>query len=89
MKQILSLSRQLSPLLQSARKSAGLLLTTLAQRLGISQSRVSAIELDPGSISMEQLLRLPAALHHEVLAQTKQAAAVDSGSDGTAAAPDW
>jgi HTH-type transcriptional regulator/antitoxin HipB len=89
MKQILSLSKQLGPLLQSARKSAGLSQTALAQRLGISQSRVSAMELDPGSISVEQLLALLAVLHHEVLVQPKQGAAVDSGGDGTAAAPDW
>jgi HTH-type transcriptional regulator/antitoxin HipB len=89
MKQILSLSRQLGPLLQSARRSAGLSQTALAQRLGISQSRVSAMELDPGSISVEQLLALLAALQHELLVQPKQGAAVGSGSDGTAAAPDW
>jgi HTH-type transcriptional regulator/antitoxin HipB len=89
MKQILSLSRQLGPLLQSARKSAGLSQTALAQRLGISQSRVSAMELDPGSISVEQLLALLAVLNHEVLVQPKQGAAVDSGGAGTAAAPDW
>jgi HTH-type transcriptional regulator/antitoxin HipB len=89
MKQILSLSKQLGPLLQSARRSAGLSQTALAQRLGISQSRVSAMGLDPGSISVEQLLALLAALHHEVLVQPKQGAAVDSGGDGTAATPDW
>jgi HTH-type transcriptional regulator/antitoxin HipB len=89
MNQILSLSRQLGPLLQSARKSAGLSQTALAQRLGISQSRVSAMELDPGSISVEQLLALLAALHYEVLVQPKQGATVDSGSDDAAATPDW
>ena len=88
MKQILSLSRQLGPLLQSARKSAGLSQTALAQRLGISQSRVSAMELDPGSISVEQLLALLAALNHEVLVQPKQGAAVVS-DDAGAATPDW
>ena len=93
MKQILSLSRQLGPLLQSARKSAGLSQTALAQRLGISQSRVSAMELDPGSISVEQLLALFAALNHEVLVQPKQGAAVvgddDSAGNAGAATPDW
>lgn len=88
MKQILSLSRQLGPLLQSARKSAGLSQTALAQRLGISQSRISAMELDPGSISVEQLLALLAALNHEVLVQPKQGAAVVS-DDAGAATPDW
>ena len=89
MKQILSLSRQLGPLLQSARKSAGLSQTALAQRLGISQSRVSAMERDPGSISVEQLLALLAALHHEVLVQPKQGAAVVSDDSAGAATPDW
>ena len=89
MKQILSLSKQLGPLLQSARKSAGLSQAALAQRLSISQSRVSAMELDPGSISVEQLLALLAALQHELLVQPKQGAAVGSDGDGTAAAPDW
>jgi len=89
MKQILSISKQLGPLLQSARRSAGLSQTALAQRLGISQSRVSAMELDPGSISVEQLLALFAALNHEVLVQPKQGAAVDGGGDDTAATPDW
>ena len=93
MKQILSLSRQLGPLLQTARKSAGLSQTALAQRLGISQSRVSAMELDPGSISVEQLLALLAALNHEVLVQPKQGAAVVGDDDGAgeagAATPDW
>jgi HTH-type transcriptional regulator/antitoxin HipB len=85
MKQILSLSKQLGPILQSARKAAGLSQTELAQRLGISQSRVSAMELDPGSINVDQLLALLAALHHEVLVQPKNgiAEACDSNT------PDW
>lgn len=92
MKQILSLSRQLGPLLQSARKRAGLSQTALAQRLGISQSRISAMELDPGSISVDQLLALLAALDHEVLVQTRQGAdgadAADA-ADRAGSAPDW
>jgi HTH-type transcriptional regulator/antitoxin HipB len=75
--------------LQTARKSAGLSQTALAQRLGISQSRVSAMELDPGSISVEQLLALLAALNHEVLVQPKQGVAVERGGDDDAATPDW
>lgn len=81
MKQILALSKQLGPILQSARKAAGLSQTELAQRLGISQSRMSAMELDPGSINVDQLLALLAALNHEVLVQPKNG----SGS----AVTDW
>ena len=89
MKQILSLSKQLGPLLQSARKSAGLSQTALAQRVGISQSRISAMELNPGSISVEQLLTLLAALNHEVLVQPKQGAVGDGAGGDAAAALDW
>ena len=85
MKQILSLSKQLGPILQSARKSAGLSQTELAQRLGISQSRISAMELDPGSINVDQLLALLAALNHELLVQPRNGIAEEPGS----AAPDW
>lgn len=85
MKQILSLSKQLGPLLQSARKSAGLTQSELAQRLGMSQSRISAMELDPGTINVEQLLALLAALNHEVLVQPKQGVDEKCGSS----TPDW
>jgi HTH-type transcriptional regulator/antitoxin HipB len=85
MKQILSLSKQLGPLLQSARKAAGLSQTELAQRLGISQSRISAMELDPGTINVEQLLALLAVLNLEVLVQSKKDFAKDRGST----TPDW
>lgn len=56
----------------------------LAQRLSISQSYVSAMELDPDPIGLEQLLTLVAALHHEVLVQPKQA-----GSGDSVATHDW
>ncbi|OEZ51711.1 helix-turn-helix domain-containing protein [Duganella sp. HH105] len=85
MKQILSLSKQLGPLLQSARKATGLSQAELAQRLGISQSRISAMELAPGSINVEQLLALLAALNYELLVQPKNGDAEAHG----AATPDW
>ncbi len=85
MKQILSLSKQLGPLLQAARKAAGLSQTELAQRLGISQSRISAMELDPGTINVEQLLALLAVLNLEVLVQPKKDLVKDRGST----TPDW
>jgi HTH-type transcriptional regulator/antitoxin HipB len=85
MKQILSFSRQLGPLIQSARKSAGLTQAELARRLGISQSRISSMELDPGTINVDQLLALLAALDHEVLVQPKKGVATERGS----AAPEW
>lgn len=58
MKQILTLSDQLSPLLQAARKSAKLTQSDLAKRLDLSQSRMSAIELDPAGMRLDQLLAI-------------------------------
>jgi HTH-type transcriptional regulator/antitoxin HipB len=71
MKQILSVADQLGPLLQAARKSSGLSQTALAGRLGISQSRLSAMELNPASINLGQLLALCAALQLELHLQAK------------------
>ena len=83
MKQILSLAQQMGPLLQAARKSARLSQTALAGRVGVSQSRLSAMELDPGSISLEQLLALLSALGLELQVQTKPHAGSDAASLGT------
>ena len=84
MKQVLSVADQVGPLLQAARKSARLSQTALANRLGISQSRVSAMELDPGSISLEQLLALFAALNLELVVQPKMGSSKDSATK-----PEW
>ena len=72
MQQILSLSDQLAPLLQAARKAAGLSQTELARRLDLSQSRMSAMELDPASIRLDQLLSICATLQLELVVQTKE-----------------
>ena len=86
MKQILSVADQMGTLLQAARKSAGLSQTALAQRLGISQSRLSAMELNPASISVAQLLPLCAALGLELHVQTKANA---TGNDTPHTPPEW
>lgn len=88
MKQILSFADQAGPLLQAARKSAGLSQTAMARRLGISQSRVSAMELDPGAISLAQLLAICSALRLELVVQTRKHPAND-GSDAALTAPEW
>ena len=63
MQQIISLADQFTPILQAARKAAGLSQTELAQRLHLSQSRMSVMELDPSSIALDQLLRLLSLIH--------------------------
>jgi HTH-type transcriptional regulator/antitoxin HipB len=75
MKQIVVLPDQLGPLLQAARKAAGLSQTTLAARLGLSQSRLSAMERDPSTISVAQLLALLGALGLELAVQDRALAA--------------
>jgi HTH-type transcriptional regulator/antitoxin HipB len=72
MKQVLSIASQAGPLLQAARKSAKLSQTELAARLGLSQSRLSAMELNPGSINLDQLLALFSALDIELMVQSRQ-----------------
>ena len=80
MKQVLAIADQLGPLIQAARKSAGLSQTELASRLGVRQSRMSAMELDPGSIRLEQLITLSNALNLELQVQTKMRIPSDSAS---------
>jgi HTH-type transcriptional regulator/antitoxin HipB len=86
MKQILSISDQLSPLLQAARKSAGLSQTELARRIDLSQSRMSAMELNPASLRLDQLLSICAALQLEIVVQTKE---VPKNSQPLPSAQEW
>lgn len=88
MKQILSIADQVGPLIQAARKSAGLSQTDLANRLSIKQSRVSAMELDPGSISLDQLMTICSALNLELQVQTKLRARSDSAGNSAVKA-EW
>jgi HTH-type transcriptional regulator/antitoxin HipB len=88
MPQVLTIAEQLGPLLQAARKSASLSQTELGVRLGISQSRVSAMELDPGSISLTQLMALCSALGLELRVQTKGQPR-NRHTDEADAQPEW
>jgi HTH-type transcriptional regulator/antitoxin HipB len=72
MKQLLSVIDQASPILQAARKSTRLSQTELAHQLGVSQSRISSMELDPGSINLSQLLTMCVALNLELWVQSKE-----------------
>lgn len=57
---------QLGAILQSARKGLGLTQAGLAERLSLSQSRVSHLEQNPGDLSVDQLLNACAALGLEL-----------------------
>lgn len=71
MKQKLSLSSQLGPVLRGARKAASLSQAELGGRVGLSQKRISSLELDPSSMTVEQLLTITAVLGVEVMLQTQ------------------
>lgn len=49
---------QLAPQLRSMRKVRGLSQTDLARRMGVTQSRIAAIERNPAAVSAGQLLEL-------------------------------
>ena len=58
----LRLADQLQAHLRALRKQRGLTQAQLGQRLGIGQARVAEIEARPGSISVDQLVKLLSAL---------------------------
>lgn len=66
MQQILASPTQLGLLLKAARKRAHLSQADLAARVGVSQSRMSELELNPGSISLDQLLAVSGVLGLEL-----------------------
>jgi HTH-type transcriptional regulator / antitoxin HipB len=57
---------QLSSHLKALRKARGLSQAELGAQLGLSQARMARIEGDPLSISVEQLLRVLAALGQRI-----------------------
>ncbi len=62
---------QLGSILQAARKARGLTQSALAARIGLSQSRVSHLELNAHELSVEQLLAWCAALGLELAVGTR------------------
>lgn len=79
---IIQVPGQLSSHLRALRKSQNLSQAALGARLGLSQARIARIEGDPLSVSVEQLLRVLAALgaRLEIDPQTADAPSPDTGS---------
>lgn len=63
----INFAEQLAQHLKAFRKSRGLTQTQLAKHLGVTQSRVADIETNPGKVSLENLLKVLAALDVRVL----------------------
>lgn len=58
---------QLGQTFRARRKALGLSQAELATRVGLSQGRLSVLETDAGSLSVERLLALAAALGLEIV----------------------
>jgi HTH-type transcriptional regulator / antitoxin HipB len=78
---LISVPGQLAPQLRSLRKVRGLSQTDLANRLGVSQSRIAAIESNPTAVSAGQLLEILAILGTNLVLRDAQALAAAAGSE--------
>ena len=79
-------SGQLGAMLQAARKARGWTQSALAGHIGLSQSRVSHLELNAHEMSVEQLLAWCAALGLELALGSRGGAAMSAMPTST---PDW
>ena len=66
---------QLPQLMRSFRKSRNLSQAELAQLLGVTQARVTAIERNPGVISVKQFFKILQVLQVELVFRDKKALA--------------
>jgi HTH-type transcriptional regulator / antitoxin HipB len=64
--QLLATADQLGTILTAARRAAGLTQAQAAARVGVSQSRLSTMELNPGTITVTQLFALLAVYRLEL-----------------------
>lgn len=80
MDHLLQLPDQLALHLKSLRKAAGVSQVQLAQRLGVTQSRVAAIERDPAAISVRQLMEILQLLDADLLMRPRANAVASPAS---------
>jgi HTH-type transcriptional regulator / antitoxin HipB len=81
MRQILNHSAQLEHILASRRKALKLSQSTLAAKLAISQNRLSEIEANPGTLTVERLLDLCNLLGLELVIQNRSTAQLPSKTE--------
>ena len=78
------LTEQLKPHLKALRKARGLTQAQLGELIGVKQARMAEIEAHPGTVSLEQLVKLLSALgatlHLHVEADSVQGAASVPGN---------
>ena len=71
---------QLGHMLQTARKARQLSQADVGARMDLSQKRISALELDPSAITVDQLLRMCAVLGLELAIGPKGATRPDASA---------
>ena len=71
MKQILTHSAQLGQILATRRRATKLSQRALAAKLAISQNRLSEIEANPGTLTVDRLLELANLLGLELVIQDR------------------
>lgn len=81
MQHLLLTVSQVGQILVSARKGAGVSQADLAARLGLGQSRLSKLEQDPGSLTVEQLLKICGALRLDLSIAPKPDIQPGAGSE--------
>ena len=71
MKQILTHSAQLGQILATRRRASKLSQRALAAKLAISQNRLSEVEANPGTLTIDRLLELANLLGLELVIQDR------------------
>lgn len=74
MKQVITSASQLGHILASARKAANRTQSAQAAQLGLSQSRLSKMELHTETVTLSQLLALCSSLGLEIIVASRDAA---------------
>ena len=85
MKQKITTEAQLGQLLLGSRKAHKWTQGQLAQQTGVSQARMSALELNPGSLTVARLLLVLGAFGLEMVIQSKNADVDTAGTPSPAA----
>ena len=85
----LQLASQLGRHLKSLRKSRGLTQAQLGALLGVGQVRVAAIEKNPAAVSLDQLLKLLAALNAQLVLRAAPHGVEDGASASSGARGEW
>lgn len=86
MRQTITTPHQMGEILSAGRRQAGLTQAEVAVRIGVSQSRISTLEADSGTLTLNQLLALFGAYGLQLQAEDHNDS---SASTFPASTPEW